>query len=333
MSDFGADNEREPFDCEALHKRRLAFEERLAAAGIDLEGALAVDVYIDRFDDLPASTPYNDVPSAIEDMCNAIVALGGEEALDVYHRLVLLELMGRFDQRASRYGLPSWLEGSVKACFQSIMRDVQKPRPRRFLLSKRDFLLDLGICRGKLWPCGAELVESGCSLNLRWLLQKREMAQSIRALMHVGFSVRGTTPVLASHFDKRRPEAFSPEGYRQLYLTIARLLREMPDHLGFLSSSWWHDPAVGRISPKLSFLNSLPLSGGARIYRIGTDETAVSTALRLSKERKEAYRKGIYHPTYYHLIWARRRLLNWADAQKLTAPGEGKALERDIEPA
>ncbi|MGH1481582.1 MAG: hypothetical protein ACRBM6_23110 [Geminicoccales bacterium] len=319
MSNFDAEIDKEIIDQETLGRVSLAFREQLTAAGLDLKGPLGVDAYIDQFDNQPVSTPYNDVPLAIWEICDAIVTLGGEQALDVYHRLVLLELMGRFEQRVAKFGLPSWLEGRVMAYFQSMIRDVQKPRPYRYDLKRHDFLVDLGVCRIKLWPCGAELVDAGCSLHLRWLLQKREIAQSIRALIHIGFSVRGTVPVLVSHFDKRRPAAFSLEGYRELYLDIARLLREMPDHLGLLSPSWWHDPAVGRVSPQLAFLNTLPMSGGARIYRIGTDETAIRTALRLSKKRTEAYRKGTYHPAFYHLIWARNDLLRWAEAQGPTS--------------
>ena len=333
MANFDVEQTDKPIDDKALHRLRQDFEKDLSAAGIDLEGKLAVDAYIDLFDKLPESTPYNDVPSAVEDMGNAIVALGGEQALDVYHRLVLLQLIGRFEQRAARYRLPRWLEGRTRAYFHAIINDVQKTKPRRFLLKHDGFLQDLGVCRIKLWPCGVELVETGCSLNLRWLLQKKDVAQSVRALIHIGFSVRGTAPVLASHFDKRRPQEFSPEGYLELYLNIARLLRAMPDHLGLLSSSWWHDPAVGQMSPQLAFLNELPMSGGARIYRIGTDETAVSKALCLSRERTEAYRNGTYHPAFYHLIWSRKSLLGWAGDQMPISPRYVRRMEGERGPA
>ena len=129
MANFDVEQTDKPIDDNALHRLRQDFEKDLTAAGIDLKGKLAVEAYIDLFDNLPASTPYNDVPSAVEDMGNAIVALGGEQALDVYHRLVLLQLTGRFKQRAARYRLPRWLEGRTKAYFHAIIKDVQKTKP------------------------------------------------------------------------------------------------------------------------------------------------------------------------------------------------------------
>jgi hypothetical protein len=81
------------------------------------------------------------------------------------------------------------------------------------------------------------------------------------------------------------------------------------------SGSWWHDPALADISPNLAFLNSIAVAGGARLFPLGTDDQIIAQATRLSKDRARLVREGVYRPTNYLMVWARKDLLRWAEAQ------------------
>ncbi|MEZ5935903.1 MAG: hypothetical protein R3F54_29125 [Alphaproteobacteria bacterium] len=310
------------FDGDLLRQLGADLSDRLLAAGIDpgiasdgnSSSAFAVDGYIDLFDSLPSPIAYDHFPSAARERCDAIVSQGGEPALDAYLRLVLVRLIGGFDERAAARGLPSWLEGRTRAFLRDLLAELQKP-PRRFLQPDQDtFMKDFAVCRLKLWPCGAELVDVASGLPRRVLLQGGAR-QFARVLLQVGAALGGFKPFFETHFDSRRAGAFSVEGYRDLYLTIARILQDRPDVKGMYSCSWWHDPVAIAISPNLAFLNDLPLGGGARLFRMSASEQTVRVATRLSRERTARFRQGSYHPTRYVVVWGRRDLLAWAEAQ------------------
>ncbi|MBC6445388.1 MAG: hypothetical protein GDA50_08230 [Alphaproteobacteria bacterium GM202ARS2] len=301
-------------DDQAPYPSAQKLVERLTAMGLDMDGELSVASYIGHFDLLPSKAAYNHVPQAITERCTAIAEAGGEQAVETYHRLVITTLVDAFDQRAAACDLPSWLKEPTRRRLDDILRSLETPRRHQLRLERDDFLKDLAVCRLKLWPLGVELVDTDGGLPRRILLGG--LRQAISAVSHVTLSLGGLGPFLETHFDSRRAQAFSPEGYHHLYLMIARLLRDRPAFKGLISTSWWHDPAVSRISPNLAFLNSLPVNAGARVYRMYSDEQTTKSATRLSKERMTLYREGNYLPTNYTLAWGRRDLLRWADAQE-----------------
>ncbi|MEM8948807.1 MAG: hypothetical protein AAGC99_05690 [Pseudomonadota bacterium] len=290
-----------------------ALAERLASMGLEIEGRPSVESHIAAFDALAPFAAYNALPAGIEERVAAIAETGGKEAVETYHQLMLTTLVDGFEQRARAQGLPAWLNGPTSDYLQDILRSAASGR-RRLRLEQDDFLKDLAVCRLKLWPLGVELVDVHAGLQKR--IFTGGLRQALKAGLHVGLSLGGFRPFLETHFDSRRAKDFAPEGYRRLYLKIAHLLRDKPALKGLVSTSWWHDPAISEISPNLAFLNSLPLSAGARIYRMHRDEQTTKSATRLSKERTALYREGNYLPTNYTLAWGRHDLLRWADAQK-----------------
>jgi hypothetical protein len=298
--------------------RRQELTERLLRAGIDPIGAWPVDAYIGHFDALTQPCAYDRVPEAAAAASRAIVAAAGEAALEDYHRLVLLTLIGQREARAARHQVPAWLLPACHDYGAMVERELARPKPGYYRLTNDPFLKDLAVCRQKLWPCGAELVDP-CSGVPRRTLAQGGIGQMVAALRYFGLGAGGFAPFYESHFDPRLARQFTPDGYRQLYRTIARLLEQAPAVRGMFSGSWWHDPAVAAISPNLAFLNEIPLAGGARLFRAGTDPRTVKLATRLSKERSRLYQAGRYQPTAYILVWGRRELLAWARAAQPAA--------------
>lgn len=286
---------------------------RLASLGVDLSGDLAVERYIQTFDDLRSPIAYDHVPAEARQTCAALAASGGDAAVESFHRLVLLRLIEGFEARALRVGLPDWLRARTLAFLHDLQAGLWAKR-RRLTLDQDSFLKDLAVCRLKLWPVGAELLDIASGVPRRPLLQGGA-GHALAAFAYLSLSLRGFKPFYETHFDDRHAKGFSPDGYRDLYVTIGRLLRVAPMIKGVFSGSWWHDPAVAKISPNLAFLNELPLAGGARIFPLGTDPHTIKAATRLSQERAQLVQDGSYQPTNYLLVWGRDELLRWADRQ------------------
>ena len=90
------------------------------------------------------------------------------------------------------------------------------------------------------------------------------------------------------------------------------MLEMNPDIKGVFGSSWWYDPEVERITPRIGYLRQRPLQNGATVFRMGSDQAAIINATGFSRLRRELYDKGEYLPTNYLMAWARDDLLGWA---------------------
>jgi hypothetical protein len=86
-----------------------------------------------------------------------------------------------------------------------------------------------------------------------------------------------------------------------------------------MSISWWFDPFLESISPKLAFLRKVPQDAGARLFEVPTSEEAVQDAIKLSGERAKLYEAGKYRPKAYLLAWAREDLLGWSEHFSFTS--------------
>ena len=199
--------------------------ERLAAMGLEIEGALSVENHIAAFDALPPFAAYNRIPEGIEERLAVIAETGGKAAIETYHQLVLTTLVDGFEQRARVKGLPAWLKGPTSDYLQDILRSAASRR-RRLKLEQDDFLKDLAVCRLKLWPLGVELVDVHAGLQKRIFTgglgktggigeaggpgKTGGLRQALKAGLHVGLSLGGFRPFLETHFDSRRRRPSRP---------------------------------------------------------------------------------------------------------------------------
>lgn len=90
------------------------------------------------------------------------------------------------------------------------------------------------------------------------------------------------------------------------------MLRINPRVLGIFAESWFFDPALEPISPRLDHLWKLPRAGGARLFDVGASREHTENALFKSETRRRLHREGRYRPTGYMVIWPRAELIRWA---------------------
>lgn len=119
------------------------------------------------------------------------------------------------------------------------------------------------------------------------------------------------------HTDSRHLEHFNAAGRETAFLCAAEVLKRRPDLGGVFGVSWYYDPEVARISPRLAFLQTLPLSAGAFLIPNAPGEIHTTRATLTSPTRRRLYEEGKYLPTCYTMVWPRRPFLAWAERQQL----------------
>lgn len=115
------------------------------------------------------------------------------------------------------------------------------------------------------------------------------------------------------HLDLRAMEEFNPAGWTACFVRMAEVLALNPTVCGITGISWFYDPKVAAISPRLAYLQVTQTQNGAFLANMGTDEHHVQNATVRSAARKALYDEGKYLPTCYLVAWPSRPLIEWAD--------------------
>lgn len=275
-----------------------------------------VDSYISDLDRAPPYASYRFVHDAAAHTCQSIVERWGREGLEHFHRAVLSRLIAGISDSIFWQSYPSSIKVCCEYTIRRILGVVIAGRSGFFKHSNDLFAKDLAVCRGKLIPCGAELVDPRAGMPRRLLFRQglRQFARGALCLFH---RMKAFRPLYETHWDRRLVAEFNATGYHELYLRIAELLLMNPDMKGLMTSGWWFDPALESISPELKFVGDIPLAHGACLLYVGDEGTTVQDALWLSPRRTALYRAGRYRPASYVLLWSRNDILAWHAAAKL----------------
>lgn len=173
---------------------------------------------------------------------------------------------------------------------------------------------NLLILSGGLLPVGAELADPYSGIPRR-LLVSGGPRQSIRFAAAAALQTRGFKPCFELHMHPDRLDDFNPAGWLATYGRLAQLLALNPAHKAVIAASWFRDPALREISPRLSYLRDYPEAHGALFFLAGHDRTGQSGALSRSSTRMRLFRSGAYVPKIHMMIWPRQELLAWHAAE------------------
>lgn len=167
------------------------------------------------------------------------------------------------------------------------------------------FLKDYRFVTGMTVPCGAQEVD----------LAERPGPKTILSLV-------SKAPVLAfeslflpwfrPHTESRYLDEFNPEGWDRCYAEIADLLAIFPKVRGMIATSWFYDPALTEISPRLAYLRSVPTDNGAIEICHGTTQFDIDSATKTSGTRRKLYEDGKYVPRCWSILWKRNDMIDWA---------------------
>lgn len=196
---------------------------------------------------------------------------------------------------------------SVRELYRTSQQRILATPPDRWCLDDR-FFKDLALARGDLFPAGERVVEP-CSVLQRALLYRSGPGQALR-FARATLRAKGTRPVFRLHVHLSEAPRLSKATWRQTCEYIVEMLKINPGVKGVVGASWFYDPELPGVSPRLAFINDQLRAGGARWF-FSHVEGGDSGAFARSESRKAAFETGRYIPRCYAVFWPRRDALAW----------------------
>ena len=130
----------------------------------------------------------------------------------------------------------------------------------------------------------------------------------------MALDLRGFSPMFQIHTHISYLEEFNEAGWNECYRCCADLYQLHPESLGMFGGSWFYDPALESISPRLTYLAAIPCSGGAHRVLLEKSGDFVNDAIATSPSRRKLYESGQYQPRSFLLAWSRQAQQKWANA-------------------
>ncbi len=131
---------------------------------------------------------------------------------------------------------------------------------------------------------------------------------------------------LQTHTESRHIDDFNEAGWDRLWETAADICISRPNLAGVIGMSWFFDPPLETISPRLAYLRKIPLAGGAFMADQGPDEVHSERAAATSPTRRALIASGEYVPHSWLLAWPRSSLLAWAQHKQRMPKSDEKRL-------
>jgi hypothetical protein len=128
-------------------------------------------------------------------------------------------------------------------------------------------------------------------------------------------------PWLEVHTESRELSDFNEAGWDRAWATAAEICKRRPEMAGMLGSSWFYDPPLEQISPRLAYLRLNLLKHGAFMVHQGPGEIHTQRAATSSPTRAALIEKGEYTARSWIVAFPRAALIKWADGRK----GQGMA--------
>lgn len=236
---------------------------------------------------------------------------------DDHRRTLVAALTLALPQRVAGLDLPSsvtrlYPEATVRLAGELIRGGAYDPD---------HYAKDVRFALGLTVPVGGQIADVSYSLRLPAQLARfKRIAGNFGRLVGAGdpkgaaayLGARPAAPYLQIHTEARDLGAFSPEGWDRAYVRAADILERWPHYGGLIGLSWFYDPALAEVSPRLTYLAERQLQNGAIRIRLGSSPLQVALATATSATRRKLFEEGRYLPRCYALVWPRAALTAWA---------------------
>jgi hypothetical protein len=278
--------------------------------------------YLERY---PGNAHYNDVSTEVNHYCQEIIQYSSSRTLETYHKLLLLHLISESEEKLNRKRITSEIKTLFQMNFSRIFSRLASAdgEPTGFYRYPNDkFCKDLSLCSLRLIPLGVVKVCPG-GISKRFFF-RNGLRQFIRGLGLVFFLSKGFQPFYQMHADAHDPDAmadFNPKGWTKMYRRMAELLKLNPHIKGMLGTTWFFDPKLSEISPRLAYLLNMVRENGGELFYLGPNDHSTRDALFRSPTRRRLYKEGKYLPKSHMLVWPRTKLIRWADRTANVAEG------------
>lgn len=258
-----------------------------------------------------AARPYYDLPVEARARWTQLTAPFDAAGRAAAARWLLAACAAGVPRRLSDAPVPESIHSRIASELNRVMSGLNARRPQHLELDNDVYLKDLGICRLRLFPCAAQVLDPHAGISRSLVLARFTQAAPQLIGLAIGSRLR-FAPFLEAHTHTPLLKDFTPRGWLECYRLAADLLESNPRLQGLISGSWFFDPALEAISPDLAYLRQTPKSGGAFFLRIGGSESDIANATATSPTRRKLHESGQYQPTAYLMVWPRGNLVAWA---------------------
>lgn len=261
-------------------------------------------LYIKELKGIPSGTPYHVLPVHLCKLEQQARDRSGDRGLMRLRVEVLSELI-RSKPIPALYLATEEVNRLCVESFARIQAHCQNEIEQHYLHYKDQYLKDLALCRGIMFPAGARIVETHMGFS-RSIVAKGGLAQRLRFLSLLT-ALRSNRPVFQLHVHPDDLAEFNESGWRRTLGRLARMLVANPDTLAVSGSSWLYDPDLINVSPRLAYISVLSRRAGVRLFHLGADTT--DDAFARSPTRRRLANEGKYYPQRYAAIWPRKELI------------------------
>lgn len=165
----------------------------------------------------------------------------------------------------------------------------------------------------------SQVIDLSSPLGPKQIVQHALQGRGVQPLVRYLAAGAKREPWLEVHTESRWLRGFNEEGWNDAWATAAELCRARPELAGMIGSSWFYDPPLTEISPRLAHLRLNPLNGGAFMVHQGPGEIHTLRAGTASASRKALIDSGEYTARSWLMVWPRKELIAWADRRKAEA--------------
>jgi len=174
------------------------------------------------------------------------------------------------------------------------------------------FASHLRVALGLTIACGAQEIDLGSAIPISSAVLAVYRDKQLSPLLNY-LSCRGWGCWYRMHTNSSYLTEFNAEGWDAFYIKAAEILRQNTNIQGVVGTSWFFDPRLRDISPRLAYLYNRPMNAGAYSLAHRSTELDIERATGTSKTRKDLYLAGKYVPKSYSIFWPRDSLFEWAD--------------------
>lgn len=298
-----------------IDKRIEELSEELLSVDGNLLDKYPIELYVDAVKNHKTSRVYSYRSPMLLKLFSDLETEYDSQAVVLYHKLALMHLIKKSLGEIPNLNLPESVLRLHMERLSTVIQETSMNPDLFYDYSKDLFIKDLCVCGLRLFPAGVELVEES-RIQRRYLLE-RGVKQFLGGLSFTILRLGELKPKCYQiHMDMRNIKRFNFKGRNDCYIMVAELLKNNPSVKAMVGESWFYDPQLKHISPRLNYLHAYPVKHGAKIFRMGASESDVRLSTLKSENRKRLYEEGKYNPAHYMFIWPRKELIGWAETQK-----------------
>ena len=242
--------------------------------------------------------------NAVAGLTEAANITSARERRDFFRALIARLAQGTLQRAASMLLTPRILERTQSwllqlAGFLESMEEIDYAFPSDWFCKDYRFVTLMTV------PCGAQVVDLNDGVGPKTALKL--------ALQHPLAALRAVkSPWFRPHTEGRYLEEFNELGWENCYREIAALLELHESIRGMAATSWFYDPVLSSISPRLAYLRKVPVENGAMLVRHATTNFDIQSATATSSTRRALYEAGEYQPVCCSILWDRIDIIDWA---------------------